>query len=372
MLRAQQQFITQDLAKKMVFLTGPRQVGKTYLAQEIAKGFQKSVYLNYDYFEDRDIIKNAGWLLDTQLLILDELHKMEGWKNYLKGVYDTKPRNQKIIVTGSARLDMLRRSGDSMAGRFFTHRLNPLSLVEIPEDAEKSLERLLSRGGFPEPYLAETDEEANRWRMQYVGRMIRNDIIHFVVVHDFKAIQLTLDMLRHRVGSPLSFSSLARDIHCSPNTIKRYVEILEALFIIFRVTPYHRNIARSLLKEPKIYFYDTGMIKGHEGIRFENLVACSLLKHLNAIEDYEGRRAELKYLRTKEKKEVDFALVVEDRPITILETKLSDATVSPTLKYFNRKYGFSAVQVIKNLRQERIIDSVELRKGVNFLKTLKL
>ena len=103
MLRAQQQFITQDLAQKMVFLTGPRQVGKTYLAQEIAKGFQKSVYLNYDYFEDRDIIKNAGWLLDTELLILDELHKMEGWKNYLKGVYDTTPRNQKIIVTGSDR-----------------------------------------------------------------------------------------------------------------------------------------------------------------------------------------------------------------------------------------------------------------------------
>ena len=351
MLRAQQQFITQDLAQKMVFLTGPRQVGKTYLAQEIAKGFQKSVYLNYDYFEDRDIIKNAGWLLDTQLLILDELHKMEGWKNYLKGVYDTKPGNLKIIVTGSARLDMLRRSGDSMAGRFFTHRLNPLSLVEIPEDAEKNLERLLSRGGFPEPYLAETDEEANRWRMQYVDGLIRYDILDFEKVHDFKAIQLTLDML---------------------NTIKRYVEILEALFIIFRVTPYHRNIARSLLKEPKIYFYDTGMIKGDEGVRFENLIACSLLKHLNAIEDYEGRRAELKYLRTKEKKEVDFALVVEDRPITLVETKLSDATVSSTLKYFNRKYGFPAVQVIKNLRQERISDSVELRKGVNFLKTLKL
>ena len=267
---------------------------------------------------------------------------------------------------------MLRKSGDSMAGRFFNHRLNPLSLVELPGDAEKNLERLITRGGFPEPYLAETEDEVNRWRMQYVDGLIRNDILDFEKVHDFKAIQLTLEMLRHRVGSPLSFTSLARDIHCSPNTIKRYVEILEALFIIFRVTPYHRNIARSLLKEPKIYFYDTGMIKGHEGIRFENLVACSLLKHLNAIEDYEGRRAELKYLRTKEKKEVDFALVVEDRPISLVETKLSDATVSPTLKYFNRKYGFSAVQVIKNLRQERISDSVELRKGVNFLKTLKL
>lgn len=372
MLRAQQQFIIQDLAQKMVFLTGPRQVGKTYLAQEIAKGFQKSVYLNYDYFEDRDIIKNAGWLRDTELLILDELHKMEGWKNYLKGVYDTKPGNLKIIVTGSARLDMLRRSGDSMAGRFFNHRLNPLSLVELSEDAEINLERLLTRGGFPEPYLAETEDEANRWRMQYVDGLIRNDILDFEKVHDFKAIQLTLEMLRHRVGSPSSFTSLARDIHCSPNTVKRYVEILEALFIIFRITPYHRNIARSLLKEPKIYFYDTGMVKGDEGVRFENLVACCLVKHLNAIEDYEGKRAELKYLRTKEKKEVDFALVVEDRPISLVETKLSDATVSPTLKYFNRKYGFSAIQVIKNLRQERITDRVELRKGVNFLKTLKL
>jgi predicted AAA+ superfamily ATPase len=373
MKRLQQKLITQDLSRKMVFLTGPRQVGKTYLAQEIAKGFQKSVYLNYDHFEDRDIIRNAGWLPDTELLILDELHKMEGWKNYLKGIYDTRPGNLKIIVTGSARLDTLRRSGDSMAGRFFTHRLNPLSLVEIPEgDGDDILERLLSMGGFPEPYLAETVEEADRWRMQYVDGLIRNDILDFEKVHDFKAIQLTLEMLRHRVGSPLSFSSLAGDIHCSPNTIRRYVEIMEALFIIFRVTPYHRNIARSLLKEPKIYFYDTGMVKGDEGVRFENLVACSLLKHVNAIEDYEGKRAELKYLRTKEKKEVDFALVVEDRPVTLIEAKLSDSTVTRALKYFNRKYGFSAVQVIKNLRQERISDSVELRKGVNFLKTLKL
>ncbi|MEA2084153.1 MAG: ATP-binding protein [Thermodesulfobacteriota bacterium] len=372
MKRTQQKIITQDLAKKMVFLTGPRQVGKTYLAQEIAKGFQRSVYLNYDYFEDRDIIKSAGWLPDTELLILDELHKMAGWKNYLKGVYDTRPRNLKIIVTGSARLDTLRRSGDSMAGRFFSHRLNPLSLVETSGDADKNLDRLLSRGGFPEPYLAETVEEANRWRMQYVDGLIRNDILDFEKVHDFKAIQLTLEILRHRVGSSLSFSSLARDINCSPNTIKRYVEIFEALFIIFRVTPYHHNIARSLLKEPKIYFYDTGMVKGDEGVRFENLAAYCLLKHLNAIEDYEGRRAELNYLRTKEKKEVDFALVVEDSPITLVETKLSDSTVSRTLKYFNRKYGFPAVQVIKNLRQERISNSVELRKGVNFLRTLKL
>ncbi len=356
----------------MVFLTGPRQVGKTWLAHEIAKEFQKSVYLNYDFFQDRDIINSAGWLPDTELLILDELHKMEGWKNYLKGVYDTKRRNMKIIVTGSARLDTLRRAGDSMAGRFFTHRLNPLSLVETPGDAELSLDRLLTRGGFPEPYLAETIEDANRWRLQYVDGLIRNDILDFEKVHDFKAMQLTIEMLRHRVGSPLSFSSLARDIQCSPNTIKRYIEILEALYIIFRVTPYHRNIARSLLKEPKMYFYDTGMVKGDEGVRFENMTACCLMKHLNAIEDYEGRKAELKYLRTKEKKEVDFALAIEDAPVALVEAKLSDSNISPALIYFHRKYGLPATQVVKNLRQERISDSIELRKGVDFFKTLKL
>lgn len=372
MKRIQQDYITRDLDKKMVFITGPRQVGKTFLAQEISKGYRKTVYLNYDFFGDRDIIKKAGWLPDTELLIFDELHKMEGWKNYLKGVYDTRPVHLKIIVTGSARLDAFRNTGDSMAGRFFSHRLNPFSLVEISEDNENVLERLLSRGGFPEPYLAETDDEANRWRMQYVDGLIRSDILDFEKVHDFKSIQLTLEMLRHRVGSPLSFSSLARDINCSPNTIKRYIEILEALFIIFRVTPYHRNIARSLLKEPKIYFYDTGMVIGDEGVRFENLVAYSLLKHLNAIEDYEGKRAQLHYLRTKEKKEVDFALVVENSPVTLVETKLSDAAISPTLRYFQKKYQFSAVQVVKNLRQESITESIEVRRGFDFLRTLKL
>jgi len=297
---------------------------------------------------------------------------MDGWKNYLKGIYDTKAPSLKILVTGSARLDTLRKSGDSMAGRFFTHRLNPLSVAELSGDAEKNLHRLLVRGGFPEPYLAETDEEAGRWRMQYIDGLIRNDILDFEKVHDFKAIQLTLEMLRHRVGSPLSLASLARDINCSPHTINRYIEILEALFIIFRVTPYHRNIARSLLKEPKIYFYDVGMVKGDEGVRFENLVACSLLKHLNAVEDYEGRRAELNYLRTKEKKEVDFALVIEDNPVTLVETKLSDTTVSPAIRYFHKKYDFPSVQIVKNLRQERLSGSIELRQGSNFLRALKL
>ena len=372
MKRAQQDLIIKDLARKMVLLTGPRQVGKTSLALEIIKDFEKSVYLNYDSFEDRAIIHKTAWFPDTKFLVLDELHKMDGWKNYLKGLYDTKPANLKILVTGSARLDTFRASGDSLAGRFFRHRLNPLSPSEIQESSNTIIERFITRGGFPEPYLTDSEIDADRWRLQYIDGLIRTDILDFERVHDLRAIQLTLDLLRRRVGSPVSLSSLAEDVNCSPNTIKRYIEILEALFILFRVTPYHKNIARSLLKEPKIYFYDTGMVKGGNGHRFENMVAVCLLKHLNAIEDYEGRQAQLYYLRTKEKKEVDFALAVEDKPVVLIEAKISDQTISPSLKYFHRKYSLPAVQLVKDLKHEHIEDNIEIRRAGDYLRHLKM
>lgn len=372
MKRQQQALISRDLPRKMVFLTGPRQVGKTSLAKAIAAEQPSSVYLNYDSFADRAIIYEQAWLPSTRLLILDELHKMEGWKNYLKGLYDTKPEQLQILVTGSARLETFRQSGDSLAGRFFRHRLNPLSLAEMADSDEAALERLLERGGFPEPYLAETIEDVNRWRLQYIDGLVRTDILDFEKVHDFRAIQLTLKLLQERVGSPLSYTSLAQDVGVSPNTIKRYIEIFEALYIIFRVTPYHRNIARSLQKDAKIYFYDAGMAKGDGGICFENLVAVSLLKYLNAIEDYQGKRTSLRMFRTKEQKEVDFVLVVDDEPVQMLEVKLSDPAVSPNLRYFHDKYGVPAIQLVKNLRQERLDKGIEVRKASGYLKQLKL
>ena len=360
------------MTRKMVFITGPRQVGKTSLAQTISAGVEKSVYLNYDNYSHRDIIRQAAWLPETRLLVLDELHKMPDWKNYLKGIYDTKPSCLQILVTGSARLDAFRQTGDSLAGRFFRHRLNPLSMAEIPGAGGAELDRLLLRGGFPEPYLTESDDDANRWRLQYVDGLIRNDILDFEKVHDFRAIQLTLDLLRRRVGSQLSWTSLARDVNCAPNTIKRYVEILEALFIIFRVNPHHRNIGRSLLKEPKIYFYDTGMVVGDEGVRLENLLAISLLKHLNWIEDSKGQRCELRTLRTKDGREVDFVMVVDETPELIVEVKLSDATLSSGLQYFHKKYSLKAVQVVKNLSTERLINGIPLRSATSFLQELEL
>lgn len=370
--RFQLPLIEKDLRVKMVFLTGPRQVGKTHLALTLLKKFPNGVYLNYDNLKDRDIITSAAWLPTTELLVLDELHKLEGWKNFIKGIFDTKPPQQKILVTGSARLEAFRQSGDSLAGRYFCHRLNPLSVAELPHPTESSIDALMFRGGFPEPFLAETDQDADRWRMQYTDGLIRTDILDFERIHALKAMQLLLELLRSRVGSPVSTASLAQDISCSPNTIKKYLEILESLFIIFRVTPLHHNIARSILKEPKIYFYDTGMVRGDNGPRFENMMAVCLLKHVNAIEDYRGRRATLHYLRTKEKKEVDFAVAEEGQPTRIIETKLSDDRPSPSLLYFHEKYGLEAVQVVRHLGQERMTGKIAIRRALNFLRELKL
>jgi len=372
MERKQQALVKKDLSRKMVFLTGPRQVGKTSLALAIARDYPHAVYLNYDNFDHREVIHKAAWLPETDLLILDELHKMPDWRNFIKGIYDTRPAHQQILVTGSARLDTFRQGGDSLAGRFFRHRLNPLSVAEIEGADEKTLQRLLERGGFPEPFLSDSVEDANRWRLQYIDGLIRHDILDFEKVHDFRAIQLTLELLRRRVASPLSYSSLARDVGCAPNTIKRYIQIFEALYIIFRVTPHHRNIARSIQKEGKIYFYDTGLVLGDEGVRFENLVAVSLLKHLNAIEDYQGKRTHLRMLRTKERKEVDFVLVIDDEPVLMLESKLSDGNISPALRYFHNKYHIPAMQLVKNLPLERVDNGIECRRAINYLKTLDI
>jgi predicted AAA+ superfamily ATPase len=228
----------------------------------------------------------------------------------------------------------------------------------------------MKRGGFPEPFLAENDMEADRWRMQYMDGLIRTDILDFEKIQDFKAIQLVLDLLRSKVGSPISYKSIAEDVGIAPNTVKKYIHIFESLYIIFRVSPFSKNIARSILKEPKIYFFDTAMVKGDEGVRFENMVAVCLLKHIYAMVDYLGKPCSLDYLRTKDGMEVDFCLTNGGKPELMLEVKRSDSTPGRSILNFRDRYHIAGVQVVLHLKHEKTEKGIEIRRGVDYLTSL--
>lgn len=373
MRRIQFNNIIKDLSHKMVLIAGPRQVGKTYIAKQIAKEFKSPVYLNYDSIVDRKIIIDQSWLTKTDLLIFDELHKMAEWKNYLKGIYDTKPDHMHILVTGSARLDIYNHIGDSLAGRYFLHRLLPLSPAELKQlNITYLLEDLITKSGFPEPFFASEKVEADRWRLQYVNSLLTTDVFDFDKVQNIKALRTIFDLLRTKVGSPVSYQSLAEDVAISPMTVKKYIQIMEALYIIFRITPFSNNIARSLLKEPKIYFFDTALVNGNEGVKWENLTALCLLKHTYGKIDYLAENYALHYLRTKEQEEVDFALVKDGKIEKIIEVKSTNSELSKALLSFSKKYDLNAIQTVKELRQERMVDGIPIVKLENFLTELYL
>ena len=361
-----------------MLLSGPRQAGKTTLSKQLGLSF---AYLNFDSAEDRALLRAAEWDREVELVIFDELHKMRKWKGWLKGVYDTEGIPPSMLVTGSARLEVFRRGGDSLAGRHFLHRLHPFTVREVrrsvrPADA---LERILTLGGFPEPFLANDATHARRWRRGHLDTILREDLIDLERVRDVRSVEILVDLLRGRVGGTVSLSSLARDLQTSAHTVKHWLQILENLYVIFPVRPHHRNIARSLLKESKYYFYDTGAVAAagvDAGAVLENAVACALLRELHLVEDFTGRKTALRFLRDKEKREVDFLVSIDDRPRQLVETKLSDDSFSPALFHFLKFLpGTEALQVVKTLkraksngaRTARMVPASEYLARVSFL-----
>jgi hypothetical protein len=371
-LRAQ---VEADLDRKMVFLVGPRQVGKTTLAKALMPGYARAQYLNWDVANDRRIILGQTWSPRAGLLVLDEVHKMRGWKAHLKGAWDGRGEGQAILVTGSARMDTFRQGGESLAGRYFSLRMHPVSVREWcaasaakPDDA---LDRLLERGGFPEPFLAPDAGEAGRWRRQYLEDLIREDVVEFSRIGEVRAMRHFVGMLRERVGSPLSLASIARDLQISPATVAKYLGILEALYVVFSLRPYHRNVARAILKAPKVYFFDTGLVIGDEGARLENACAAMLLKHAHFLQDVEGRAVSLHYIRDKDGGEVDLVLCRDNVPVLLAECKHADAAVSRLMANLAARFPQAeALQLVRELRQEERRGAVAIVRAADWLAGL--
>jgi predicted AAA+ superfamily ATPase len=371
--------IKKDLEEKIVVLSGPRQVGKTTLSRQL---YASHVYLNFDSSADRKMIRAEEWTRDARLVVFDELHKMKGWKSWIKGVYDKEGVPPALLVTGSARLEALRKGGDSLAGRFFAHRLHPLTVKEIcgalKESPAEALDGLIRFGGFPEPYLKKSETFAARWRRTHIDTIIREDLLDLERVREVRSMEILIDLLRARVGSSTSYASLAGDLQVSIHTVKHWLEILENLYVVFSVRPYSRNIARSILKEPKYYFYDTGAVEGDLGAKLENVVAQALWREIHLLEDTTGRKAALHYLRDREKHEVDFLVVIDNKPVLMAEVKAGDDSFSPPLLRFRdalKRAGaanIEAVQLVHGLKRKKSTSGVNMSTMADFLSAIDL
>lgn len=334
--------IKSDLARKMVFLAGPRQVGKTTLALSLPGA--RAGYLNWDAPEDRQRILTQQ-LPATRLLVFDEIHKYRSWRGYLKGLWDKRRTDQRVLVTGSGKLDLYRFGGDSLQGRYHLLRLHPLSVAELGLERSKAFGELLTLGGFPEPYFGGSRVQARRWSREYRTRLVREDVVSLERIQDLGNLELLMLRLPALVGSPLSINALREDLQVNHKTVANWLGALERLYAIFRLSPIGVPRIRAVKKEQKHYHVDWSLVPD-DGARFENLVASHLLKWVHLKQDIEGRDVDLRYFRTKDGREVDFVVTENGQPILLVEAKWSDAPIDSSLRYLAARFpGVAAWQV---------------------------
>ena len=340
----------------MAFVSGPRQVGKTTSARMID---ENALYINWDNQADRLNITKGPDNLVTEynldalgkkdsLVILDEIHKYGKWKQFLKGFFDSYGIDFKILVTGSARLNIYKKSGDSLMGRYFNYRLHPLSVAEtihsnvIEKQIRKprnfsgrTMQDLLEYGGFPEPFLKADKRFYNRWRKLRTEQFFYEDVRDLTNVQEISLIEILAEILRHQAGQLTNYSSLAKDLNISVDTVKRWLVILENLYYCYSIRPYFVDIPKSLRKQPKYFLWDWSLIPD-KGARHENFVASHLLKAVHYWSDAGFGDYGLFYLRDKMKREVDFLITRDNTPWILVEVKSSLLKkISPHLEYFS-------------------------------------
>ena len=350
---------SENWGRQMRFICGPRQSGKTTLAKtRLRMAHCESLYYLWDRRDVRQRYKEDELFFTADFphghplpwVCMDEIHKYPRWKNILKSVFDSVGDRCRIVVTGSAKLSLIRLAGDSLAGRYFNFHLLPVMLGEwsgqaarlaecpasameflraradAPPAAEERLETLLRFSGFPEPLLSANPAFHRKWAADYIDTVIREDIGTLTRIVDREHLHDLYHLLPGMVGSPLSVASLAGHVQVSPVTVKHHLRRLEDFFLTFSLRPYTRNIKRSLLKAPKFYLYDWTRISD-PAARFENYVACELAGRTKLWTDSTGQAHELFYVRNRQKQETDFLVTREKTPWLLIEAKQSDRPV---------------------------------------------
>ncbi len=351
------------LGRRMLFLSGPRQVGKTTLVGSTLCP-KKEAYFNWDdrkvrklYQKDSDFFAAT----DSEWLCFDEIHKRPQWKDILKGAYDTHQGRFRFVITGSARLETFQRSGDSLVGRYFHTRLFPINLPDfrktdftLPDRPEKflqqaadqrdsgHLEDLLRLGGFPEPLFSGREEFWKRWSINHNDLIVREDLRDLTKVLELDKVENLLEILRPSVGNTVSYRNLADDLETTHGSIKRWLQILNRVQLVFSVPPYSKKIRRAYKKERKWYFMDWRFAEKN---RFENYIACSLLRAVTLWTDRFGDRMSLHFVRTHDGTEVDFLICREGTPWLLVESKEGSPEVTSACHRFSGLFGAPCVVV---------------------------
>ena len=326
--------IEEFLNTRMVFIGGPRQVGKTTLGLSFLspRSISNTAYLNWDDLSSRELLKN-GHLPPSKVILIDEIHKFKSWRGLVKGFFDKRREVQKFIVTGSARLDHYRRGGDSLLGRYRYLRLHPFSVTELKIKAKSDLDQLLHFGGFPEPFLEAKERFLKLWHRERLYKIVNDDIRGLENLREYSSIEVLADSLPVRVGSILSINSLAEDLEVNYRTAENWVKILEQVYYCFRIMPFGAPKIKAVKKEKKLYLWDWSSVESI-GARFENMVASQLLQYCHFVEDSEGDLMELRFIRDTDKREIDFVVIKNKKPFFAVECKTGEREVSPHLRYF--------------------------------------
>lgn len=350
--------------QQMLFLMGPRQVGKTTTCRSLAEVYEYFYYFTWDDSTDRQLILQGQKAIADHLrldqafssmpvIVFDEIHKYFDWKNFLKGFYDKYSDRVHIVVTGSARLDVYKKGGDSLMGRYFLYHFHPLSVAEIIDPrfpktlikttssiiTDEDFNNLYQYGGYPNLYLKADQRVWNRWSHLRTQQLLQEDIRDLTRVQELQQIELLANLLRLQIGQQTSYDSLAKKIRVSGHSIRNWLETLCSLYYCFELRPWSKNISRSLIKEPKYYLWDWSLVQD-AGARAENFVASHLLKAVQFWTDAGFGQYGLYYLRDKDKREVDFIVTQNDEPWFLVEVKSSDNKgISPSLEYFQKQTG---------------------------------